>query len=149
MKGTFKPKNPSKYINDPTNIVYRSSWELKVMMQLDINPNIVKWGSEEHIIRYISPIDSKVHRYFPDFFVELINRDGKKQKMLIEVKPAHQTKEPQLSNKLNKSGTVRKTYIREVQTWGINQAKWKAAENYCLDKGWKFAILTEKEIFGK
>jgi hypothetical protein len=31
----------------------------------------------------------------------------------------------------------------------VNQAKWQAAEEYCKDKGWKFVIMTEKEIYGK
>lgn len=31
-------------------------------------------------------------------------------------------------------------------TWGVNEAKWKAAEEYCKDRGWKFIIMTEHEL---
>jgi hypothetical protein len=31
-------------------------------------------------------------------------------------------------------------------TWGVNDAKWKAAREYCDKKGWSFEIFTEKEL---
>ena len=40
------------------------------MVYCDNNPNILEWGSEEIIIPYKSPLDKKVHRYFPDFFIK-------------------------------------------------------------------------------
>ena len=57
--GTFRPKNPGKYAGDPTNIIYRSTWEAKVMNWLDKNPGIVTWASEEIAIPYYSPVDNK------------------------------------------------------------------------------------------
>ena len=140
-KGRFSPKNPKKYAGDPTNIIYRSLWELKVMRYLDENTNILEWRSEEIAIPYISPVDNRVHRYFPDFIIKARLPDGRTQTMMIEVKPKKQTKEPQ------KKKRITKAYITEVTTWGVNQAKWKAAEEYCLDRGWIFKILTEDEIF--
>jgi hypothetical protein len=139
-QGYFKPKNPSKYKGDPTNIVYRSSWELKLMMYLDNHSDVINWGSEEIIIPYRSPIDNKIHRYFPDFIVTKINKSGKKETVLIEVKPLSQTKPPKIQEK------VTKKYITEVTNWGINEAKWKAADEYCKDRGWAFHIFTEKEL---
>ena len=139
-QGYFKPKNPQKYKGDPTNIVYRSSWELKLMTYLDLHKDIVTWGSEELIIPYRSPIDNKIHRYFPDFIVTKINKEGKKETALIEVKPAAQTKPPKKQEK------VTRKYITEVTTWGINEAKWKAANEYCKDRGWSFHIFTEREL---
>lgn len=139
-KGYFKPKNPKKYIGDPTNIIYRSSWELKFMLYIDQHKDIVEWGSEEIVIPYKSPIDNKIHRYFPDFIVKKINKDGKKETVLIEIKPFSQTKPPAKKEKITKS------YITEVKTWGINEAKWKAANEYCKDRGWSFHIFTEKEL---
>jgi hypothetical protein len=139
-KGFFKPKNPKKYNGDPTNIVYRSSWELKLMMYLDEHKEIVGWSSEEIIIPYRSPIDGKIHRYFPDFKVTKINKDGIKETALIEVKPSTQTKPPEKQSKITKR------YLTEVKTWGVNEAKWKAALDYCLDRGWSFHIFTEKEL---
>ena len=145
-QGRFKPKNPSKYLGDSTNIIYRSSWELNLMPYLDVHPNVVKWGSEAIIIPYRSPIDGRIHRYFPDFYVEQINMNGKKEKILIEVKPKHQTLEPDSKNKLTPKGMISKRYLSEVATYGVNKAKWKAAEEYCKDLGWKFQLLTENEL---
>jgi len=135
-KGKFKPKNPQKYKGNPTNIIYRSRWELKLMSRLDDDPQVVQWSSEEIIIPYISPIDGKRHRYFPDFWVKNASGDV----ILIEVKPFNQTKPPEVVSKPTRR------YINEVVTWGKNQAKWKAAEEYCADRKWKFVIMTEHEL---
>ncbi len=138
--GTFKPRNPQKYIGDHTKIIYRSSWEAKVMNWLDKNPSIISWASEEVIIPYKSPVDGRVHRYFPDFVVKSRGRDGSTKTMMIEVKPKKQTMEPE------KKKRVTKQYIQEVVTWGVNQAKWKAATEYCLDRGWQFMLMTEDHL---
>lgn len=141
IQGFFKPKNPKKYKGDPTNIVYRSGWELKLMLYLDSRPEIISWSSEEIIIPYRSPIDNKIHRYFPDFIVTKINKEGKKETVVIEIKPYNQTIPPKkLQEKLSKR------FITEVKNWGINEAKWKAANEYCKDRGWSFHIFTEKEL---
>ena len=139
-KGKFRPTRPEKYIGDPSNIIYRSRWELKFMMYLDSHDNIVKWGSEELIIPYRSPMDNRVHRYFPDFIVDARGQDGVVRRSIVEIKPAAQSKPPEPQQKATKK------YLREVYTWGINSAKWKAAENYCKDRGWSFVVLTEKEL---
>jgi hypothetical protein len=142
-QGFFKPIHPKKYRGDPTNIVYRSGWEKRVMESLDSNPNVISWSSEEVVIPYISPIDNRPHRYFIDFYVEAIRRDGETTVMLLEVKPKAQTQEP----KKPKRNTKR--YLTEVMTWGVNQAKWKAAKEYCDYKGWEFKLITESELFAK
>lgn len=139
-QGFFKPRNPQKYRGDPTNIVYRSSWELKLMLKLDQQPNVIWWKSEETIIPYKSPVDGRWHRYFPDFLVCVQNKEGKTVTLLIEVKPAAQTIEPKKQTKPSKR------YIQEVFTWGINSSKWAAAHEYCRDRGWQFRIFTEKEL---
>ena len=142
-QGIFKPKNPQKYVGDHKNIIYRSSWEKKVMIWLDKQPSVISWSSEEIIIPYKSPADGKWHRYFVDFYVEALDNNGNRQTYLLEVKPAAQTKEPTPQKRKTKR------YITEVVTYGINQAKWKAAEEYCKDKGWEFLILTEEQLFKK
>jgi hypothetical protein len=139
-QGRFKPKNPKKYLGDPTNIIYRSGWELKFMRFCDSHPNVIQWGSEEVVIPYISPIDGKVHRYFTDFIVKQLNTMGKKETLIIEVKPKAQTRPPE------KKSRVTKRYLTEVKTWGVNQAKWKAANEFCKDRGWKFKIVTETDL---
>ena len=143
-QGRFKPKNPTKYMGDPTNIIYRSGWELKLMSYLDGNNNVIRWSSEEVVILYKSPIDGRRHRYFPDFYVEQINTNGIKEKILIEVKPKYQTVPPVVQTTKTKKPTKR--YINEVKTWGINQAKWIAAEEFCKDRGWKFQIMHEDHL---
>lgn len=139
-KGFFKPINPQKYKGNPTQIVYRSSWECRVMSFLDANPSIVQWSSEEIVIPYLSPIDRKVHRYFPDFYIKVKDKNGNIKEMIWEIKPKKQSIQPK------KQSRVTQKYINEVVTWGINEAKWKAAEEYCLDRGWYFKILTEDDI---
>lgn len=110
------------------------------MSYFDKHPHIQQWGSEELIIPYRSPIDGKYHRYFPDFIVKRINKQGISETILIEVKPEYQTMPPQKQDKITKS------YLNEVKTWGVNEAKWKAAEEYCKDRGWTFQLMTEKHL---
>ena len=138
--GRFTPTNPQKYIGDHRNIIYRSSWEARVMHKLDLADWCISWASEELAIPYLSPIDSRLHRYFPDFLVKYKDKTGKVKTMMIEIKPKKQTGPPQPKKRITKQ------YITEVATWGVNQAKWKAAEEYCLDRGWEFKILTEVEL---
>jgi hypothetical protein len=139
-KGKFTPKNPAKYKGDPTNIIYRSLWELRVMKYLDQNTNVLEWSSEEIIIPYISPVDNRPHRYFPDFLVVARGPNNTRKTMLLEVKPEAQTREPKRKKRITQQ------YITEVSTWAVNQAKWKYAQEYCLDRGWEFKLITEKEL---
>lgn len=139
-KGRYSPKHPEKYKGDPTQIIYRSGWERKLMVYLDENKAVIQWSSEEIAIPYKSPLDNRYHRYFPDFYVKALDKDGKTTEMLLEVKPKKETREPP------KKKRITKQYITEVTTWGKNQAKWKAAEEYCLDRGWQFKLITEAEL---
>jgi hypothetical protein len=137
-KGWFTPRNPQKYKGDATNIVYRSSWELRVMKYLDENPAVIWWASEELFIPYKSPIDQKVHRYFPDFIAR-IRQANKEITMVIEVKPFKQTQKPIQKRRTQK-------FLQEVATYAINQEKWRAADLFCKEHGWQFKIITEKEL---
>jgi hypothetical protein len=139
-KGRYIPKNPAKYAGDPTAVIYRSSWEVKFMSWADRNPNVLKWSSEETVIPYICPTDNKLHRYFVDFQIQTRNKAGVLKTFLIEVKPYKQTIPPEPQKR------VTKQYLTEVLTWGKNDAKWKAARDFCKDRGWEFIILTEKEL---
>ena len=142
-RGKFQPKNPSKYMGDPTKIVYRSLWERKCMIKFDENSNVLRWASEEMAIPYVSPVDKKRHRYYPDFIVEVKNKSGEIETIMIEVKPLKQTKLPQKPKRMTQR------FINEANRYLVNQAKWDAANAFCERKGWRFKILTEKEIFGK
>lgn len=139
-KGRFRPKNPSKYLGNPTNIIYRSLWEFRVMRYLDSNESILEWASEEFSIPYRSKLDGRTHRYYPDFFVKMKDKEGNIQNRVIEIKPLAQTKPPTTTNKITRR------YINEVATYGINISKWEAAAEYCKDRGWEFCVITEKEL---
>jgi len=139
-KGRYSPKHPEKYKGDPTQIIYRSGWERRLMVYLDENKSVIQWSSEEIAIPYRSPLDNRMHRYFPDFYVKAIDKNGNITEQLLEVKPKKETREP------TKKKRITKQYITEVTTWGKNQAKWKAAEEYCLDRGWQFKLITEDHL---
>lgn len=143
-QGKFKPRNPSKYKGDPTNIVYRSSYELKMFEHCDLTESVLEWRSEEFFIPYISPIDGKCHRYFPDVFLKYKDMHGEIRKVVIEIKPAKDLVEPEKNPKRRT-----KSWIYRVQNWARNNAKWDAAKKMCDQKGWEFRIFTEKELFGK
>ena len=84
-KGRYSPSYPRKYKGNPSNIIYRSLWERKFMVYCDLNQNILEWGSEEIAIPYRSPIDNRVHRYFPDFYVKLKETTGKIKKYILRL----------------------------------------------------------------
>ena len=139
-KGKYYPSFPRKYKCDPTNIIYRSLWERKFMVYCDKNQNILEWASEEIAIPYRSPIDNRVHRYFPDFYMKVKEFNGKIKRYVIEVKPAKQTKPPAKPKRQTKG------YIREAYEYAKNQAKWKMAREFCADRQWEFKVVTEKEL---
>ena len=139
-RGKYYPSFPRKYKGDPTNIIYRSLWERKFMVYCDKNQNILEWASEEIAIPYRSPIDNRVHRYFPDFYMKVKETNGKIKNYVIEVKPAKQTKPPAKPKRQTKG------YIREAYEYARNQAKWKMAKEYCADRQWEFKVVTEKEL---
>jgi len=140
IKSKYKPSYPSKYKGDPTNIICRSSWERKFCRYCDLNENILEWGSEEFWIPYLSPVDNRVHRYFPDFIMKVKESTGKVKTYVVEVKPKKQTKPPV------KKSRVTKSYLYECKTYAVNQAKWKAATEFCEDRLIEFKIITEEEL---
>jgi|TARA_B100001094_G_scaffold75448_1_gene71867 hypothetical protein len=133
-KGRFKPQNPKKYKGDPNNVIYRSSWELRVMKYLDNQPKVEWWASEEMFVRYRSPIDERIHRYYPDFVVKT-----KEKTFMLEVKPFHQTQKPKQKRKTKK-------FLQEAATYAVNQQKWRAADMFCQEHGWLFKLVTEKDL---
>ncbi len=139
-KGKYKPQNPHKYTGNPTTIIYRSLWERKFMVFCDTQQSVTKWSSEEVVVPYISPIDNRSHRYYVDFLVTLKSKNGLVETLLIEIKPKKQCSAPPKRKRITKS------YINEVKTWGVNSAKWKAANEYADNRGWKFKILTEDTL---
>ena len=87
VKSKYKPSYPSKYKGDPNNIICRSSWERKFCRYCDLNESVISWGSEEFWIPYLSPVDNRVHRYFPDFIMKIKENTGAIKTYVVEVKP--------------------------------------------------------------
>lgn len=135
FRARFLPRNPGKYVGDADSIWARSSWEVTVMKFFDSREDVVRWGSEEIVIPYLSPEDDRVHRYFPDFFVEYIDKNGVVVKEVVEVKPRHESEEKYAKSERSKAALL------------VNEAKWKSASLYCESRGMKFRVITEKSIF--
>jgi len=140
-QGYYTVKNPEKYVGDTSNVVYRSSWELEMNQFLDNNPNVLEWGSEVLAIPYVKPTTGKVHRYFVDYYVKFRDSTGKIKVELIEVKPDAQTRQS------SRRGKNKQQQLYEQITFAINTAKWQAATQYAESRGWKFRIVTEKQMF--
>ena len=139
-KGRYTPTNPKKYKGNPYNIIYRSLWERKFMVYCDTSDKIIEWGSEEIIIPYLSPWDGTIPRSFPDFYIKVKQSSGNLKKFIIEVKPKKQTRPPKPVERKTKK------WINEVRTFGINEAKWKHAKEWCENNNMEFKILTEEEL---
>jgi hypothetical protein len=141
LKGKYRPKNPKKYKGDPGEIYYRSSWEKVFCEWCDGSEQIISWQSEEKRIRYYDPVRKKTRTYYPDFYIKYKRHDGIIVEEIIEVKPKKQVVGPP-PNPKRKS----KAWLTEVYTYATNQAKWKAATEWCEDRGMNFRIITEKEL---
>lgn len=135
MKGRFIPKNPQKYIGNPNNIIFRSSWELTVLKWFDNTPAVLKYASEELKIAYIKPTDGRVHHYYPDFIAVIQDQSGKPVKYIFEVKPLKETMLTEKSTQYDRINIA------------INQAKWDAATAFAAANGFIFKILTERDIY--
>jgi len=134
--GRFIPKNPQKYVGKSANqIMFRSSWELAFMKWLDSNNAVLRWGSEELAIPYVSPLDGRVHRYFPDMVIMYLNTAGVVCKEIIEIKPhAQSVAKPRMSD-------------RDAAALLVNKAKWEYAADWAERNGAKFRVITEKTMF--
>lgn len=135
LSGRFIPKNPQKYAGNPNNVMFRSSWELRVMQFFDTSASVIKWASEEVKIPYVSPLDGLVHNYYPDFIVIYTDKAGNIQKDLVEVKPASQSLAEKAKSDRDKAALL------------VNLAKWKFAEQWAKQRGMNFRVITENSIF--
>jgi len=140
IKSKYKPENPTKYQGNPNNIICRSSWERTFCRWADRSRDVVSWASEEFSIPYVSPKDNKVHRYYPDYLIKVREKDNVVKSYVVEVKPQKQCLPPK------KRSRVTKSYIYECETFAINQAKWRAAAEFCKDNSIGFKIVTENEL---
>jgi hypothetical protein len=140
LQGKYTVKNREKYVGDANNVIYRSSWELKALIWMDNNINVLKFGSEEIVIPYFDHTTNKQRRYFVDFIIEYKSRDGTIKKSLIEIKPMSQTIPPKPRTRVTKG------FISETLEYEKNRAKWAYARKWCEEHSMSFVILTEKEL---
>lgn len=122
-------------------VQYKSRLERRMIEYCDGNKFITRWSEEPFAIQYIKPTDGKYHRYYIDFMIEFQN----KNKFLVEIKSYGETQKPQIPK--YKTTKAMFNYQEEIQTYIINQAKWKAAKIFAEQRGLQFIILTEKELF--
>jgi hypothetical protein len=134
------PQHPEKYIGDVTNIIARSSWEIRFLNWCDANSNVLSYSSEETIIPYRCGTDGKVHKYYMDFRIQIKNKLGIVKTYLIEIKPRCQRLPPKYPGKQTKR------YLEESMTYIKNQSKWEAATVYAKDRGWEFLIFDEYDL---
>lgn len=147
-QGYYSCLNPEKYVGDKYKIIYRSSWEEKFMKYADTNSKVIAWVSEpEPGIGYVNPIDQKYHTYFPDFLIRVANEDGTYSDILVEVKPKAEYKEIPKEPAPDKRGIVtskrKRNYMRALETYIVNRAKFDAAERFCAQRDKKFMIVDE------
>ena len=147
-KSIFIPKNPKKYVGNASNIICRSSWARVFCEKCDTNDNIVTWASEEFSIPYVSPLDNKRHRYYPDFLIKVREPDGKFKKYVIEIKPRKQTIKPKMKTDSRKRPRMTNSYAKELNNYAVNVAKWNAAIEFCKDNSLEFQIITEDNLYG-
>lgn len=143
-QGYFIPTNPHKYVGNVDEIVYRSSWEKRLMVVLDTNTNINKWGSETTFIPYFSQVKKKMAKYYPDFFIEQTNKEGLSEKVMIEVKPHKETVAPIKPKRATAKSQDR--YLKEYLTFRTNTDKWESAKAFCKSHGWRFLIMDEYSL---
>ena len=134
-QGKFTLKNPEKYLGtkDP---LYRSSWEFAFMKFCDESPSIAKWASEAVRIPYRNPLTGRYTIYVPDFFINYVDKGGQTHAEIVEIKPQNQS----LKEKVGKNLNNQASYI-------LNRAKWEAATVWCRQKGLKFRVINETDIF--
>tara|TARA_R100001015_G_scaffold12869_1_gene5586 strand:- start:203 stop:646 length:444 start_codon:yes stop_codon:yes gene_type:complete len=140
IKSRYTPIYPSKYQGNAKYIICRSSWERKFCQWCDMNNSIISWASEEFSIPYVSPKDNRVHKYYPDYLIKVKEKNDMIKTYVVEVKPYKQTRPPKTPKRKTKS------YLTECVTYAVNQAKWKAAKEFCEDHRIEFKVVTEKEL---
>lgn len=143
VQGYYTVRRPDKYLGDPNNVRYLSSWEREFFNFCENNSNVLKWASEEIPIQYYKP-DPRTGQlvssiYYPDVFVVFKDKNGNIKRQLIEIKPYKQTKPSKARKPLKR--------FEEQYTHTVNQCKWKAAQEWCNQKGIEFRVLTEKDQF--
>lgn len=153
-RGLYKLLNPEKFVCPSDNymgstrlnengdlcVLFKSSLEMRAFEYADFNKYIKKWSLEPFAITYIKPSDNRTHRYYPDLFLEFTNGE----KFIVEIKSLSERERP-VPPKYKSYSSVQR-YAADCLTYVTNQAKWKAAEEFCKYRNYHFTVLTEKEL---
>ena len=144
-QGMYNLINPDKYIGNPLDIKFRSSWEAAFCRYLDTNEKIIRWGCEQPIITY-SDLRGKVHRYYPDFYYEKLQNDDSMnlKRIIVEIKPAVELNPP--IKPLNETGKALENYEYAVRMHIRNKLKWAASVEYAKKMGMEYVIITEDRL---
>lgn len=134
-QGIYTVKNLEKYVGSKPPYC-RSSWETTFCMFCDNNPAIQEWASEPIKIPYRDPLTGKQTVYVPDFLIKYVDKNQKLHVELVEIKPSNQ----QLIEKVGKNPYNQAQFVK-------NQAKWAAATNFCKQRGIRFRVINETDMF--
>lgn len=143
-QGYYKLENPEKYTGDPTQIIYRSSWEYKFCRYCDHTTEVINWSSEPFSVKYFDPIRKKEREYHIDFYIR-VAKGGTMQNYLVEIKPKDKLKMPVLEARQTLKRL--KEYNYAMEEFIVNKAKKEAAEAYAHAMGYKYIIVTEDFLF--
>ena len=121
-----------------------SGWERMFFSFTDLNPNVLRWASESIPIPYISPLDNRQHTYYPDVYLEVKKSDGTIEKSLVEIKPNSECYPPKEPKKKNDKTMAR--YMKAMETYLVNQAKWEQAEMFCKENDISWKIMDEYSL---
>lgn len=141
-QGYFVPKFPEKYVG-VSRIIYRSSWEHDFCKWLDLNTHVIRWSSEGLSVDYVSQLDGRHHKYYPDFWFEYSPDGGAtRQKFVVEVKPKSKLVPPERPKVLTEKTALR--YKRDAETYVKNMEKAEACKKFCEANGIRYLFLTEE-----
>lgn len=141
-QGYYTPTYPKKYKTNTKQIIYRSSWELKLCRWFDLSPEVVEWASEPISIKYFYTMDNKIHTYYPDFYFAYKKDDRTINKYIVEVKPTQQLKRPEIPKRKTPNTIKNYNYLFEAYT--KNMCKREYAMKWCKDNGYHFVYVTER-----
>lgn len=142
-QGYVKLIHPEKFIGDyseKVGVPYRSGLEYRFIKTIDSSEVCIRWTYEHDafIIPYMSPIDHRQHRYYPDFYVEVRLYNGETKRYLVEVKAQKDTQKPD-----PKKFKDRSSYAYQLRQSLLVEVKRRAAENWCKQHGLQYLFVTE------
>lgn len=135
-QGYFDVSKSSKYVGEQP-VIYRSGLEYKAFVAFEKASTIEQWSSEPNFIKITYTYNNKQHNYHIDAYLKYTN--GKQQ--IVEIKPHYQVEQPQLSK-----FRTNEQFIKALDVYQRNVAKWKAAYEFAKANNMEFKILTDNTI---